>query len=29
MWQHQRGEEDPDREEGAIDEEKNNMVCCR
>ena len=34
MWQHQRGEEDPDKDEGvmdegAMDEERNNMICCR
>ena len=25
-WQHWRGEKDPDREEGAIDEERKDMV---
>ena len=29
MWQHQRGEEDLDKEEGAMDKERNDMVCCR
>ena len=28
-WQHQRGEEGPDREKGAMNEERNDMVCCR
>ena len=29
MWQHWRGEEGPDREEGAMDKERNNMAYCR
>ena len=29
MWQYQRGEEDSDREEGAMDKERNDMAYCK
>ena len=29
MWQYQRGEEDSDREEGGMNEERNDMAYCK